>query len=281
MKATTRFRLLDYLLYSYTWIALAALLLLQQTRLLLLGRLWWDALAGLLFFGTLALYALHRRVGLARGIGRRQFPLRGRAARILWLSLSVGLAGTAYFFVQLSQPVQFSLLLPALLALGYALPLPGGRRLRDYHYVKIFLIAIVWAWVTVAVPYLQMGQGQAVAVGLMLLERLCFCFAIALGFDIRDIAVDRAARVNTLPTRLGRRRARRLALGVLLFSGGFILLNLYLHTYSRNEALALALVQLSAGALIWRANGKRHDYYFSALLDGTMILSFICVYLFQ
>lgn len=284
MIPTPRLRLVDYLLYSYVWIAVAALLLLQQTRLFLVGRPVWDALAALLFFGTLALYALHRLVGLWRGAiqeGGQQFPLRGAARLLPRFSLAVGLPGAAISYALLPGRVQLCLLIPALLALGYALPLPGGRRLRDYHYLKIFLVAIVWSWVTVAVPAMAAGRGAALPLALMVFERLAFCFAIALGFDIRDMAVDRAARVQTLPTRLGRRRAQMLAFVVLFLSLVAVGLNVVLATYSPTNALALLVAHGYVGMLVGLARADRHDYYFSGLLDGAMILSFLVVYLFR
>ena len=108
----------------------------------------------------------------------------------------------------------------------------------------------------------------------MALERACFIFAITIPFDIRDIAQDQKAAVSTLPGALGILRAKRIALFSLVLMMIFVSGNYWLGQYSSGILFALLLSALSSAYFIWKASPDKHDYYFTGLLDGTMIIQF-------
>jgi len=278
-------QLVDLVLYSNAWIALAALSLVAQTRFLLLGDWRLTALEGFVFCATLSLYALHRIIALEKLKGlpppaRFQTIAKRRLDIILYGLLAGG--GSLYFYLQLPGHVQLSAVAPALFSVLYVLPVfRGRRRLRDFNYLKIFLVALVWTWVTVVLPAQQADLDRQFPTLLLATQRFLFIFAITIPFDIRDLAVDARTKVRTLPGSVGLRRARLLSIGLLVLSACVGLLLWRIDTYADPVFLAWVTSVFTAGALVWGATPERHDYYFSGLIDGTMIMQVGLVYLFS
>ena len=114
----------------------------------------------------------------------------------------------------------------------------------------------------------------------MLIERATFVFAITIPFDIRDLMLDASSSTATLPGHFGLKRAKWMALGSLGVTTLAVLANTYLGAYGTGATAALLLSVGSSAALIWGATPERHDYYFSGLLDGTMVFQAVLVFLF-
>lgn len=273
---------IELFLYSNLWIAGAAVAMTWQTRWILTGRLQLTELDGFIFSSTLFLYAIHRIIALERlqlfTAQGRFFTIAQRRKDIIVYALLAG-GVSLFFFLRFSWPLQRLVLAPALLSLLYVIPVfGGGRRLRDFHYLKIFLIAVVWTWVTVLLPAFEQHIAGQLAVIPMAAERLFFVFAITIPFDIRDLHIDQHTRVYTLPSRLGIRRALTIALTLLgistLFSWFLFRIDVY-STMMWTGWLASAVV---AGGLILGTTPQRNDYYFTGWLDGTMILQFLLIY---
>lgn len=248
-----------------------------QTQLLLGGSVSLSPSLGFVFSGTLFLYALHRINGLEQvapftGFGRYKI-ISSHKSHIRIYAL-LGLAGAGACFLALPWPVQWKLLLPGLIALGYVIPAgKGGKRLRDLHFLKIFLIAAVWALITVWLPAAGAGRGFDRAVLLMALERASFIFAITLPFDVRDLMIDRHTRVKTLPAFLGIPLTVALSFFLLLLMMIFAGMN----DYPPGVMTALAISASLSAALSAFSYKIEHDYYFSGLLDGMMIAQFLLV----
>lgn len=274
--------LIDLFLYGHLWIAACALAMTVQTRWLLSGRFAWTALEGFIFFGTLALYTLHRLVALRlkqASTPSDRYALLSQFRRRMLGFFGLAALGAAYCFLQLPPILRWHLLPPGAVALAYVLPLLNGRRLRDFPYVKIFLIAGAWAWITVASPARELGLLRTAPALLMLLERVAFIFAITIPFDIRDLALDAEAHTKTLPGRFGSRRAKGIAWLSLLLMVAFVVLNTYIGAYGYAQAGALLLSALGSGWLIQRATPDLPDAYFTGWLDGTMVFQAILVFL--
>ena len=269
-------KLIDLILYSNLWIALAALAMALQTQLFLFGRPRYTPYLPFLFCGTLFLYAIHRIVGLQKA---KPFQEKGRywviatfKSHIRFYAGLSALVG-AYYFFQLDLWFQLSLFAPALLSLAYVIPLfSGKKRLRDFHFIKIFLIALVWTWLTVVMPALHYGLAFQLCTLLMVLERICFVFAITLPFDIRDLEIDRFNKVKTIPFRLGIKKSKAIALVSLTMALFFAWLNYYTIGISFMQWLAYGLSCLLTAWLILKSSTSQHDYFYTGLLDGTMIL---------
>jgi 4-hydroxybenzoate polyprenyltransferase len=274
--------LVNLVLYGHFWIAAAALVMSMQTRFLFTGRWQWTMLDGFIAAGTMTIYALHRLVALRMQINaqersRYRIMLRFRWHIIVYALLAVLLAAWCYW--QLTPSLQWWLLVPCGIALAYVLPLLNGRRLRDLPYIKIFLIALSWAWLTVLGPVWEAGgSAWTIAVLLMALERGCFIFAITIPFDIRDMGLDAANELNTLPGVFGVRTAKWWAYVCLGMMGGAVLGNAWLGFYVWPVAGVLLASVISTVWIVQHSTAARHDYYFTGLVDGTMLIQAALVY---
>ena len=276
-------RIVRFLLYSNIWIGLAAVAMVLQTEYLWYGSLEWSAYHAFVFFATLFTYAAHRLFALSKlekdNWQERFYHIAQAQRAILVYAIISGLATLILFlFFQIKQ--QGLLVIPGIISLAYIFPvLKGGKRVRDIHFIKIFLIALVWAWITVVLPLsgdLLVLESEIIA---LYWERALFIFAITLPFDVRDLLLDADQEVKTLPALIGIKGTRlaasiALALGFLLAS-----FNLAKMVYSPLEWGAIALSFLISYYLVYHAHEKQPDYYFTGYLDGTMILQFILVFL--
>lgn len=268
------------MLYSNLWIAGCALAMALQTQWLLTQRIVLTDLCWFILFSTWVLYALHRLTGLARlkafsGEGRYSVIGRFRNHIILY-ALSGAVIG-AWFFFQLEFRLQVHIAFTGIISLGYVLPVLGsGKRLRDIHFLKIFLIAITWSWVTVVLPALEAGVRWHIGLIMLIVERAVFLFAITLPFDIRDHQIDAHTGVKTIPGYIGMAATKKLSATCLLMAVLLAALNIG-HVYLLSSFAGLFISMILTAVLIWKADRARHDYFFTGALDGSMILQFLLV----
>lgn len=270
------------MLYSNLWIAGCALAMALQTQWLLVQKVVLTDLYWFILFSTLALYALHRLTGLAR---LKAFSDKGRywvIARfrnhIILYALASAVIG-AWFFFRLEFQLQVHFAFTGIISLGYVLPVLGsGKRLRDIHFLKIFLIAITWSWVTVVLPALEAGVQWNIWLILLVVERAVFLFAITLPFDIRDHQIDAHTGVKTIPGYIGMAATKKLSIICLLIAVMLATLNIG-HVYQLSGFSGLFIAIFLTAVLIWKADRTRHDYFFTGALDGSMILQFLLVWM--
>ena len=274
-------KLVNLIVYSSLWISVCAASMVLFTYDLLEAEVVFDDYMWFIFCATLLLYAVHRIIGMAKVSafeekGRFRVIRQYRSHIILYGVLAA--LGTLYFFWLLDLSVQLWLIVPVMLSMGYVLPVFGaGRRLRDFHMIKIFLIAAIWAVLTTSIPVEVitsigaevMDTWQSV---LIFAERFLFILAITIPFDIRDIQVDRRTELRTLPAILGLERSRHIA---LLCLGISFLLNWWAFqsaTYPGFQFLPHLAAYAITGALIVRSRPHEDDLYYSGMLDGTMVI---------
>lgn len=272
---------IDLILYGNFWIAIGALALTLQTQLILKGDFQLDNVSWFVFFATFLLYALHRIVGILKlkdflDLDRYSVINKFRH-HIIYYAIFASI-GAIYFFFHLNWNVQLILIIPAFLSLGYVFPFFGKkRRLRDFNQIKIYLIAGVWAFVTVFLPFLDSGQELNLAIIIMILERGVFIFAITLPFDIRDLNVDDYDNVKTIPAVIGIEKTKQLGYAIFGLCFALALTNHYLGLYDLKILIGLTISYLTSAWLVSFSSTGRHDYFYSALMDGTMILQFLIV----
>ena len=269
-------KITDLILYGNFWIAIGATSMAFQTQYLLVHHLRLTPLTGFIFSATLFLYALHRIVGLEK---TKAFQQKGRykiiatfSSHILIYAILGGLASFILFWY-LPAPLKWLIVGIGLISIAYVLPFIGAkRRLRDLSYIKVFAIAIVWPLVSVLLPAYEFGMQASLLVALLMLEKFCFLMAITLPFDIRDIEVDLFNNVKTIPNQIGAQRSVYLA-EMFLFMATFIFsIGYSISLISWGSLIGYLFANMVAAFLIWYAPRNKHDYYFTGLLDGTMVL---------
>lgn len=259
--------------------------MLLQTELTVFSRLEWTYLTTFIFSATLCLYALHRIVGIQKVKPfneKYRYHIIERYKDHILVYAILGGAISAYLFFKLTFLNQLLILLPSFLALGYVLPFFGNqKRLRDFHFIKIFLVAIVWAFMTVILPIVEARETLIPTDGLLFLERFFFIFAITIPFDIRDMQVDQHIQVKTIPAVLGEQRSKGLAIRLLFANCVLTTILWRLQIYNTPALVGIIAAYLLTSMLIGFSNRDRHDYYFTGIIDGTMILQFLLVVLFS
>lgn len=140
---------------------------------------------------------------------------------------------------------------PIAACLCYSVPVtPAGRRLKDVYVVNTLLVALAWALTVTLLPIALAGEPigpVAVAVcGFFLLRS----FGSVELCNVRDIAGDSAAGVDTLPVVSGVDRTRRLLVALDAVSLG-VLGSLVAVPHASVPALFALLIVSAALSLTW------------------------------
>lgn len=266
----------NFLLYSNLFIAACAIALCLQTFAIEGAELrWWLVVE--IFAATQCIYALHRLVSLRRlkpELVNERFRNIKALKGLIWALFIASAVIGFYGFWQLEFRTQLALVLPAILSLGYVLPIWKTKRLRDVHLIKIFLIAGVWAYVTVFLPAMELGLPLNWNLFFIFSERALFVFAITLPFDIRDMEIEKANGVQTIPALIGAKNSIYLGIGLLLFwaAANYLLYPLY-------TAHLMAIIALLTMLVIAFSYPRKADWYYTGLLDGTMLIQGLFLYL--
>ncbi len=268
-------RILNLFLYSNVFIAFCAVSLLWSSELMAFQQVVFAPYDGLVFAASLFVYSAHRIVGIHKlknaTINKRHELIQNIEPLVILLG-SVGLIVSVFLFFGLSDMQQVLLVFPAVISLGYIVPFSRkGKRLRDYPFIKVFLIAFTWAWATVVVPMWELNIN---GVWWLFFERFFFIMAITLPFDIRDILIDRRQEVKTIPTLIGTKRTKKLSflmLGISIMIGIIYLLVFSLQ-YSMLNGYVIA--GLYSFLILRKVRKGAPDYLFTGWLDGTMIVQF-------
>jgi 4-hydroxybenzoate polyprenyltransferase len=272
-------KLIDLILYSSLWIAIGAAAQVQLTYTLFGIPQGLDIYTLFVFASTIGLYGLHRLIGIDKV---RAFAHEGRFAvikkfrsHIIAYSI-IGFIAGAVLILLLPSTTWLYLVLPIAITAAYVIPTSKtGRRLRDFHLIKIFLLASSWSLLTTTVPLLNAGYTEAIPVAMIFIERFLFVIAITIPFDIRDIEVDTATGLRTLPHQLGVPGSKILALLLLMASAGIAFLLLTRGVYPNGIIWPYSVFLVITAVLIWGSRTRRGDYYYSGLLDGTMLLLYL------
>lgn len=235
---------------------------------------------------TIFVYSIHRLIGIKKV---KKFSHKGRFAIIekfrshILLYAIISFAASTYLFLHFDISRLILISGAGIISILYTIPVFGkSMRLRDFSFIKIFLIGIVWSYVTGVVPMYEQGLSLTTIL-IYFLEIIVFFIAITIPFDIRDFSVDSANNVQTIPTLLGRRPAIKLALYLLLITN---LLDLGMTLNYDLPFLGLTCITITCiltGLAIRHIRGKESDYYYSGLLDTTIMFPYslyvlICIF---
>lgn len=273
-------KVLDLLIYGNFFIALCAALLIYESYIL------FDTQQSFFypFFGFLATFFVYNIDRLVAS-GKRAV---NKTERHLWLvdnfrkvtafTATSGLALLVYMFY-LPFSVLFFLLILGIISVSYSLPIifkgKSLHGLRSIKGLKIFLITFVWAATTVILPAIDSGMYLLdKEVILLLTERSLFIFIITLPFDIRDYKADIKTNVKTIPGMIGINATRKLAFFCMAV---FMLVSFYHYPVTHGLFWARFISAVTTLFLVYKAKEHYHEYYFTGLLDGTMVIQFLLI----
>ena len=273
LSNTYLLRFLNFLLFGNIYVAFGAVCLVQSTciQLQLTGHL--IAYSSLVFFGTLFVYNFQRLLYKDQknsGLNsiRRQWIFDNQS--IIKLFTIIGFTGVVIAFCYNDFKVIYYLSPLLLLSLAYFSPI---IKLRKSPFLKLFTLVFVWTTVTTIVPIL-LNDLDVFTINNLLHISISFCFmmAICIPFDLRDLEVDAADNVSTLPNLIGENKAKQLALAFILLYITLIFPEYFLGVITYKIFIALLFSAVINLVIVFMSNSMRNEYYYVALLDGTMIL---------
>lgn len=229
------------------------------------------------FSSTVFIYSIHRLIGINKV---KKFAHKGRFAIIekfkshILIYAIISFIGCCYFIFNFDF-FRIKLLLGAgIISILYTIPIFGkSMRLRDFSFIKIFLIAIVWSYVCGFIPLYE-NAFSFVEILIYFLEIVLFFIAITIPFDIRDYSVDSANNVETIPTYLGRDRSIILSMILLFLTIGLDCALTFIYGNESIGFISMLLTCLITARIVSFVKDKQSDYYFSGLLDTTIMMPY-------
>lgn len=233
---------------------------------------------GLVSLGTHIIYSLHKVLAKERipHIGQTRFRvILGHQSHIIvyiFFSAIVGLVLSFY----LSKLEVILLIFPSVLSLLYVAPVFGKRkRLRDFAYVKIFLISLCFALICTFNPLVSSSIPISQSLTLSLSSFL-FILGITLPFDIRDVQLDKNDRLDTIITLFGEKNSKFLAITSLAIAFILFLLG---GPIEMKYFIAFTFTCFTGIVMSWFSHQSTNDYYYSLFMDGLLALPLVTEWL--
>jgi 4-hydroxybenzoate polyprenyltransferase len=159
------------------------------------------------------------------------------------------------------------------------IPIGNKKRIKDYGYLKIITLALLWTLVTVWFPAVNESFNSTLFL-FVIMKRFVFMFVLCLVFDIRDIEIDGKENINTVAVILGRKNSYVLAYITLFF---FMVLSLLQNFYyaDNKELFALLVSAILTYFMIEVSKKNNSDIIYLAGIDGMMLFQPALVYLFS
>ena len=266
-------RLFDFLLFGNIYVAIAAVCLIQSSIIQLRipnHLLFYSALS---FFATLFIYNLQRifyspqKDNSLLSIRRKWIFENQFSIKFLTVIGSIGVVITFFFN---DYKIIFYLSPLLILSIAYFFPV---IKLRQNTWFKLLTLAIVWTMVTAVVPdLLNNANPFSINNVLHFFARLTFIIGICIPFDIRDMEIDKKENIFTLSQKLGENKTRWIAFAFMLLYILLIIAEFSMKMFHTNVFIALILTAIINAIIVLMSSSKRSEYFYTALLDGTMIL---------
>lgn len=275
-------KFLEFILFGSIFIALCAVSFCIQTNILL--GLPWNPFSFYCFvFGaTLVQYNLHYLVKktAVKNSERLTWSQKNQSTHLVLLILGVLLILFSFFGFKLEHFL--ILLFLGLIAFLYSFPfLPFGKkkRIKDYGFMKIITLALLWTLVTVWFPVNTM-HFDPVLFAFVFVKRFVFMFILCLLFDVRDMEIDETEKINTMAVSLGRKKSYQLSYTLLVV---FSLLSIaqYLYLPQAGFLIAMLLSAILTYVTILLTKRTNSDFIYLAGIDGMMIVQALLVYVFS
>lgn len=280
----TVMKIINTLINSNIYIALAALCLAIETQIQLNCKPQFHPYLILIFFATLIEYNFNRFVTLLtykKSLPTQDFQRRYRKYKRFYALITFSVLGFTLAVLLANVYVLLTLIPIACITVLYSLPQFKSKwnklNLRQIPYIKIFLIAFVWSAVTILLPVVK--QHTAInqpTIWFMLLERFLFVFAITIPFDIRDMEADKQSNLKTIPLHLGKGKALAISISSL---GCFMVLTTIHYVVSGQTYILIPLLISAMSTIVFLLVEKLKStkYYYYGILDGALLLQAVLV----
>ena len=270
----------EFVLFSSIFIAICAVSLCIETNLLLQLPLNTFSFYCFVFGATLVQYNLHYLVKTTAVENSQRLAWSSKNKIIHRVLLFTGVALILFSFLSFRLHHFIILAILATVAFLYSFPvLPffKKKRIKDYGFLKIITLALLWTLVTVWFPVNSFLFEKNIFV-FVFFKRFVFMFMLCLLFDIRDIEIDRQENITTLAVFLGKKKSYLLVYNFLIF---FVILSFFQFLYFADKGVLIAML-LSAAATFFTVELTKKinsDLVYLFGIDGMMLLQAILVYL--
>ena len=214
---------------------------------------------------------MHRIIGInkvSEEVQDNRFLLVRKYGQHLKVYASIAVIGSIITFIILPISTKIHLIAPSVISGLYILPIFfKGKRLRDFNYIKIFLVAISYALLCGVIPLISLGLSPKILL-LIFIEKMFFIFAITLPFDYRDRKVDTISNVKTLSQKFENHLP-------LLIVASFVISLVCMFINPQFDIpfkVALGIIYILLLIITLWVYNKDNDFYISGILDATMIL---------
>ena len=184
---------------------------------------------------------------------------------------SIGMVMVIASLFWLSTGILVTCIVLSLFTFTYSWPLlPGKRRLREYGWVKILVLAGVWTIVTSILPLLYSDKNIA-DYPFEILLRFVFIFTLCMIFDIRDMQTDSESHISTLPNKVGIKNSYLLINGTLIL---FVVLSVvqYMRYPVTGRLVGAVITAISTRLVVSYLKKHPSNWAYLGLADGVMML---------
>ncbi len=273
-------KLAEFILFSSLFIATCAVALCIETNLLLQVPLNIISFYCFVFGATLAQYNLHYLVKTTavKNSHRLAWSLKNKSLHKVLLIIGIALILFSFLSFRLHHFIILGIL--GVIAFLYSFPfIPIGnkKRIKDYGFIKIFTLSLLWAIVTVWFPVVNFSFDNNIFV-FVFLRRFVFMFVLCLLFDIRDIEIDKKENINTIAVILGKKKSYYLSYISLIL---FVILSVFQFYYIEDKAVLVTMLFSAVITFFTIELTKKinSDFVYLAGIDGMMLLQALLVYL--
>jgi len=282
-----------FIVFRNVFIALCAACMLLETYWFFNIPLKISTLLLFVFFATFFEYNLHviaGRLTILKPMESIRHLFSPSVSMTLRVCIIIGFISTIITFFLLDILLMTGVVISGVITLSYSMPLikRGGKlvRMREITYLKVFTVALGWTLITVVVPLLEYVHTISTeALLIIILRRFLFIYAITIPFEIRDMERERRFGNISLPMLYGVKRMKIVGLIIMLL---FCLLSAVHEKYflfdlagRKTFFIPLMISAIAAAWLIIFASDKKSNWYFKFWTDGTMILQFLLLLLFN
>ena len=279
-----------FVLRSHFVVTVAATLLAYQSLLLTGDYNFRSYILTVVFFGTICVYNLANIIiGIPSG-ERKKFSFLSGNLRFHSIVCLVSFAGFLYGLKDTTFQEKIIIFITGIGAIVYEMPFSkNNERLKGARNILVFkniLLAAVWAAATAWFPLISKSDSiHSLDLIFICLKRFFFVLPLAMVFDVRDQYTDLKNNVKTIPNQLGIHATKNFAWLAMLF---FVIV-VFLHKKSMEAigsplhdfSIPLYISALVASVFIFMINEKKKNSYYIFVIDGSMILQFLLVYLFM
>ena len=282
-----------FIVFRNVFIAACAACMVLETQWFFNIPLTISPLLLFVFFATFFEYNLHviaGRLTVLQPMESLRHLFSPSVSVTLRYCIITGFICTLITFFMLDKILMAGVIISGIITLSYSMPLikKGGKlvRMREFTYLKVFTVALGWTLITVVVPLLEViHEISTEAMLIIFLRRFLFIYVITIPFEIRDMERERRFGNISLPMLYGVKVMKIVGLIILFL---FCILSAVQEKYfmfdlagRKTFFIPLMISAIAAAWLVVFASDRKSNWYFKFWTDGTMILQFLLLLLFN